>query len=325
MGTHHYASPLAAALSSHIRRQLHIAICRSALRHTHRWNKLWTTTRHTKSDLRFWHKKLLSHSLATTVVTFQQRPKEGLRVFAKHQYQEQDRSLSISSKSIHRLHPPSRDSPSRSDSKAPTTRRMRFLCAAVGLLVAGSGTLAISSSSSSSSSSLPSPPTDIPTAGTSRPNHHLFPWTTQLLGGATDAHILLGKDEEATESLEISIPLSQSTTLSKNDAPLMRDIQMLTEILSDLVEKEDPRVHELCEEFLEYGKQRYVNCLKSDRKSPRSTRTSEKTMLIHFLFHLCFCCQCHATTGDVMMNDEILPNPPRTELPTRTTKCHFGR
>jgi hypothetical protein len=96
-------------------------------------------------------------------------------------------------------------------------------------------------------------------------NHPLLPWTTRLWGGAMSTKenhrkgsggMVLGQDEEATESLEISIPLSQSATLSKNDAPLMRDIEMLTEILSDLVQHENPRVHDLYEEFLQYGQQR---------------------------------------------------------------------
>lgn len=72
----------------------------------------------------------------------------------------------------------------------------------------------------------------------------------------TASSTILGQDEAATESLEISIPLSQSSSLSKNDAPLMRDIEMLTDILSELVQKEDMTTHELVEEFLEYGRQR---------------------------------------------------------------------
>lgn len=138
---------------------------------------------------------------------------------------------------------------------------------AVALLLCSTGGSAISSSGGGGSSwGTPSSPTDTPTPNrASRPNHHLFPWATLLLaGGATTDARLRQQDGEAeaattTESLEVSIPLSQSTALSKTDAPLMRDIQMLTEILSDLVEKEDPRVHELCEEFLEYGEQRYVD------------------------------------------------------------------
>ncbi|OEU23739.1 phosphoenolpyruvate carboxylase [Fragilariopsis cylindrus CCMP1102] len=98
----------------------------------------------------------------------------------------------------------------------------------------------------------------------------VLPWTTvkkifNPRGGAasddtsSDSHVLLGIDEEATESLEVSVPLSQSSTLSKNDAPLTRDIEMLTEILSDLVQHENPKVHDLYEEFIGYGRQRAAN------------------------------------------------------------------
>ena len=90
-------------------------------------------------------------------------------------------------------------------------------------------------------------------------------WTTakifnSISGGATvaatDSNVLLAQNEEATESLGVSIPLSQSSTLSQSDAPLMRDISMLTDILSDIVKNENPVVHELHEEFVGYGRQR---------------------------------------------------------------------
>jgi hypothetical protein len=89
-----------------------------------------------------------------------------------------------------------------------------------------------------------------------RSSHPLLHWTTKLLGGATEHQLVLGQDEEATTSLEISIPLSQSSTLSKNDEPLMHDINMLMDILSDLVQHENPQVHDLYKEFLDYGQQR---------------------------------------------------------------------
>lgn len=73
-----------------------------------------------------------------------------------------------------------------------------------------------------------------------------------------ESSVLLGQDEEASESLSVSIPLSQSSTLSANDAPLMRDIEMLTEILSDLVKHENVKLHELAQEFIDYGRQRCV-------------------------------------------------------------------
>ena len=74
-------------------------------------------------------------------------------------------------------------------------------------------------------------------------------------GGASTQK--LGSDEQSTESLEISIPLSQAVSLSNDrDGPLMKDISMLQEILSDLILQEDPVVHDLWEEFMAMGKQR---------------------------------------------------------------------
>lgn len=125
-------------------------------------------------------------------------------------------------------------------------------------------TLLASSGGAAASSSLPSG-----SAGASRKNKFL-PWTRAKVynpvGGATvaepegtvESSVLLGQDEAATESLDVSIPLSQSSTLSANDAPLMRDIEMLTDILSELVLSENETVHKLCEEFIGYGRQRYV-------------------------------------------------------------------
>jgi hypothetical protein len=74
-------------------------------------------------------------------------------------------------------------------------------------------------------------------------------------GGATTQK--LGSNDQSTDSLEISIPLSQAVSLSKNrDGPLMKDISMLQEILSDLIKGEDAVVHDLWEEFMAMGKQR---------------------------------------------------------------------
>lgn len=79
-----------------------------------------------------------------------------------------------------------------------------------------------------------------------------------ISGGASKTELLLGEEEAATESLDVYIPLSESPALHKNDAPLMRDISMLTDILLDVVEQEDPKIRDLYNEFLNYGKQRYV-------------------------------------------------------------------
>ena len=96
-----------------------------------------------------------------------------------------------------------------------------------------------------------------------------LPFMARGRGGATkpaddsesdeEGHsVLLGEKTQTTKSLEVSIPLSQASSLHEGrDAPLMRDISMLSEILLDIVEQEDPRVHDVFQEFLEYGKQRY--------------------------------------------------------------------
>lgn len=110
-------------------------------------------------------------------------------------------------------------------------------------------------------------------AASSHRERTLFPWTKKKTfypiigrGGSTSAaatssdnNVLLARDEEATKSLKVSVPLSQSDTLSQNDAPLTRDISMLTEILSDLVQHENPKLNELYEEFVGYGRQRAEN------------------------------------------------------------------
>ena len=134
---------------------------------------------------------------------------------------------------------------------------------ALTLLANSSDTLA-----SSSSSSPPLSTGAAETASTATRRGTFLPRTNAKLynpiGGdsvavaESDGSVLLGQGEEASESLDISIPLSQASTLRANDAPLSRDIEMLTEILSDLVLHEDEKLHKLCQEFIGYGSQRCV-------------------------------------------------------------------
>lgn len=80
---------------------------------------------------------------------------------------------------------------------------------------------------------------------------------TGISGGATTKQSAKLVEKATTESLEPYIPLNESPTVQKNDgALLLRDISMLTEILLDVVEQDDPKVRELYNEFLGYGKQR---------------------------------------------------------------------
>lgn len=65
---------------------------------------------------------------------------------------------------------------------------------------------------------------------------------------------IIAKDQEETQNLEIAAPLSQSAFLNKDrEAPLLRDIELLSGILSELVNTEDSTVHELYEGFRQYG------------------------------------------------------------------------
>jgi len=100
--------------------------------------------------------------------------------------------------------------------------------------------------------------TDAPASTTVPRRNRFLPWSkaTKIYNPLGGAQAVLGQDQEASESLEVSIPLSQSSTLSANDAPLTRDISMLMDILSDLVLHENPKIHALCQEFIGYGRQR---------------------------------------------------------------------
>ena len=91
-------------------------------------------------------------------------------------------------------------------------------------------------------------------------------WATQsvtatpFFGRHRGGSRIIAKDEEETKDLEVGLPLSQSpSTKTERDAPLMRDIDMLSNILSEIVETEDKVVHDLYEEFRKYGLDRAAN------------------------------------------------------------------
>lgn len=120
--------------------------------------------------------------------------------------------------------------------------------AVVGAASAGNGrnnnkgNFALSSSSTSK---------DVP----SSPLVSSWPWV--VTPGGASKPLVLSKDEEL-ESLEVSIPMTQTAILEKQgrDSPLFRDIQVLTEILLDTVKGEDENIYNLYFEFLKYGQAR---------------------------------------------------------------------
>ena len=74
--------------------------------------------------------------------------------------------------------------------------------------------------------------------------------------GGSAASRILAKDEEETVNLEVSSPLSQSFQVSEREAPLMKDIQLLSDILADIVAREDAQVHDIFVELRDYGLER---------------------------------------------------------------------
>jgi len=70
---------------------------------------------------------------------------------------------------------------------------------------------------------------------------------------------ILAQDEKETATLKVSAPLSQSGHLKERDEPLTKDIELLTDILADMIDKESPKVHDLYKQFRQHGLDRTAN------------------------------------------------------------------
>jgi hypothetical protein len=68
-------------------------------------------------------------------------------------------------------------------------------------------------------------------------------------GGASR---ILAENEQETADMEVSVPLSQAAAVDA-DSTLMKDIQMLNDILAELVDRENPEVHDLYRKFRQLG------------------------------------------------------------------------
>jgi len=68
---------------------------------------------------------------------------------------------------------------------------------------------------------------------------------------------ILAVDEKETKNMEVSVPLSQAATVDDlTESTLMRDIQMLSDILGEVVERENPQVHDLYRQMRQLGLER---------------------------------------------------------------------
>jgi len=67
---------------------------------------------------------------------------------------------------------------------------------------------------------------------------------------------VLGEDLKETESLDVAEPVGTSSFDDDRDQPLMEDLNLLSELLSGIVNREDAQSHNLYEEFRALGMQR---------------------------------------------------------------------
>lgn len=71
---------------------------------------------------------------------------------------------------------------------------------------------------------------------------------------------LIAENESETESLEVSLPLSQAAHLDPlTHSPLLKDIELLSDMLAEVVDRENPKVHDLYCQLRQCGLDRYVN------------------------------------------------------------------
>lgn len=71
-----------------------------------------------------------------------------------------------------------------------------------------------------------------------------------LIGGASR---ILAKDEKEGVNRDVAPPISQTMLDKDREAPLLQDLELLSKILSELVDSEDPVIHDYYEEFRQYG------------------------------------------------------------------------
>jgi len=89
---------------------------------------------------------------------------------------------------------------------------------------------------------------------------------------------VLTKNDESSEEADMARPLSQLAKLDKDrEAPLLADIELLSNILGELVRSEDPDTFELYREFRGYGLDRAEDVNNQEALQRMIQRASELT------------------------------------------------
>ncbi len=71
------------------------------------------------------------------------------------------------------------------------------------------------------------------------------------------SRIIAADATKETDAMDVSVPLSQAAKVDDlTEMTLMRDIQMLSDILAEVVEREDPHVHDLYCQMRQLGLER---------------------------------------------------------------------
>lgn len=84
-----------------------------------------------------------------------------------------------------------------------------------------------------------------------------LPSSKNVLSNISGGSRIIAADATETVDMEVSVPLSQAATVDDmTEATLMRDIQMLSDILAEVVERDNPQVHDLYCQMRELGLER---------------------------------------------------------------------
>lgn len=91
-------------------------------------------------------------------------------------------------------------------------------------------------------------------AGNSR-GFALQPFLAKARGGATRTPPKNDDkpNDDKPKKEKVGVPLSQQTTLTEEEKPLLEDIETLSAILAETVNRVNPKIHDIYAQFRAYG------------------------------------------------------------------------